>query len=64
MPANTLKKNNEVSNKPLLAALQATGYKFHTPKFEIDVSSLPDGHYTLRLSSGKNVGTKAFVKQR
>ncbi len=25
MPANTLKKNNEVSNKPLLAALQATG---------------------------------------
>ncbi len=39
-------------------------YKFHTSKFEIDVSTLPDGHYTLRLSSGKNVGTKGFVKQR
>ncbi len=39
-------------------------YKFHTSKFEIEVSTLPDGHYTLRLSSGKKVGTKGFVKQR
>ncbi len=38
-------------------------YKFHTSKYEIDVSTLPDGHYTLRFTSGKRVGTKGFVKQ-
>ncbi len=43
---------------------KVAGYKFHTSKFEIDVSTLPDGHYTLRLSSGKKAGTKGFVKQR
>ncbi|MCR5192220.1 MAG: hypothetical protein K6D59_02850 [Bacteroidales bacterium] len=36
MPANTLKKNNEVSNKALLAALQATG----NPERELSTAEL------------------------